>query len=142
MTGDRKPGVCCWYSLHTDLPEGSQQDSNEVFYPGYRRIAVERAAHVRNSVTGLWELSEVRFPLAGQSHLVPTGGWRVTHFAIGTDAEGPGYVEHMGGLGTLILREGMTPCVINIVLSEQAGPIVAGEEADKAAKPEEGGEDD
>lgn len=81
-----------WISLHTAQPKDNEQVSNEVSYPGYSRTSVPR------SEIG-WIVSEstvnpvgnIDFPAVKEDQ-----NTAATHFSVGTDREGSGWILHSG----------------------------------------------
>ena len=84
-----------YVSLNTGDPtEAATQDSNETAYTGYARVAVARSAGgftvTGNSVS---PTAAIDFP-----ECTGSPGAAITHFTIGTDPTGTGYVLYKGAV--------------------------------------------
>lgn len=94
-----------WISLHSADPgEGGAQDTSEVNYTSYARVAVSRSTGFSVSANVAFNTGSIAFPAA-------TGGSStVTHFGIGTTATGAGRLLFSGALtGSLAVSNGITP---------------------------------
>jgi len=83
-----------WLGLHTADPgEGGSQNTTEATYTSYGRVSVARSAGGWDVANGVGSnAAPVTFPTA-------TGGSdTLTHFSVGTDETGPGYVVYSGAL--------------------------------------------
>lgn len=99
------PGDKLWVSMHTAAPQGVQ-DSSEVDYPGYKRVPVTRNADGW-VIEGLQAANAdmLSFPMVKEG-----GPFLITHFGIGTDADGEGRLLYQGALGfTLQINRGIVP---------------------------------
>jgi hypothetical protein len=105
LRGSTAPGSL-YVSLHTADPgEAGDQQSNEIAYTGYARVAVPRAganwAVANNSVT---PVANVEFP-AGTG-----GSGTATHFGIGTSPTGAGTLMYKGAINpNIVTGDGVTP---------------------------------
>jgi hypothetical protein len=100
------PLTSLYVSLHTDDPgEAGDQQTNEVSYTGYQRVAVARSGAgwtvTNNSVS---PASDITFPQC-------TGGSATaTHFAVGTAPSGAGKILYKGTVTPNIsISNGVTP---------------------------------
>jgi hypothetical protein len=94
-----------YFSLHTSDPgEAGDQETNEIAYTSYARVAVARGAgftRINNSVS---PAAEVSFP-AGTG-----GSGTATHFGVGTDASGAGTLLYSGTVTpNIVCGDGVTP---------------------------------
>jgi len=85
-------------SLHTSNPaDGGAQNTSEVAYTGYARVAMDRQAAGDFDVTG--NLAEnnvlVQFPICDPGHV---GSVTATHWGIGTLVSGAGQLIHWAEL--------------------------------------------
>jgi hypothetical protein len=116
LRGSSAAGVF-YISLHTSDPgEGGGQNTNEADYTNYARVSVVRSA-VGFTVTGdtLTNAGAVSFPQAGG------GSNTITHFGIGTDSSGAGYLLMSGALNSsLAVSNGITPAFAIGALSATA----------------------
>ncbi len=102
-----------YVSLHTADPgEAGTQQTNEIAYTGYARIAVARSAAgwtvTNNSVS---PVADITFPAYGGG-----AGGTVTHFGVGT-------VDLATGAGKLLFGSGCT-VTPNIVVGAGVTPIL------------------
>lgn len=96
-----------YMSLHTEDPQADgAQDTAEVNYDGYARVAVARTAAgftIDGAVMNPTETHEFGEMVGGTNQTA-------THLCIGTDATGPGKVLFRFALSpTIALAEGVTP---------------------------------
>ncbi len=105
LRGSTTPGSL-YVSLHTSDPgEGGAQNTNEIAYTGYARVAVARSP-------GGWSVAaNVASNAAAVSFPQCTGGsGTATHFAIGTAASGAGNLLMSGALtSSLAISNNITP---------------------------------
>ena len=105
LRGSTTPGSV-YVSLHTADPgEAGAQNTNEIAYTGYARVAVARSA-------GGWSVaSNVASNAAAVGFPQCTGGsGTATHFAIGTNASGAGTLLMSGALtSSLAISNNITP---------------------------------
>jgi hypothetical protein len=93
-------------SLHTaDVGEGGSQTTNETSYGSYARVAVARTSGGWTVASGAAEnVGAITFPQCS------SGSATITHFAVGRDSSGAGYVFYKGALGaSLAVSTGITP---------------------------------
>lgn len=100
------PATNLYIAFHTADPgEAGNQQSNEATYTGYARVAVARSAGgfsiVGNAVT---LVAEAKAPAA-------TGGSEtLTHFSIGRDSVGAGFIFYKGAINpTIAVAIGVEP---------------------------------
>lgn len=95
-----------YVSLHSDDPaDGGTQSASELSYQGYARVAVPRAG-------ASWGLTGSEISNAGVVEFPPSAGptQTATHFAIGTEAKGAGYLLYSGPLeDDLTIAKGIQP---------------------------------
>lgn len=95
-----------YVSLHTADPgEAGNQGTSEAAYTSYGRVAVART-------TGAWTVaSNTVTNIAAITFPAATGGSAtVTHFGIGSNTSGAGYLIFSGALGaSLAVSTGITP---------------------------------
>lgn len=95
-----------YVSLHTATPdEGGSQNTNEVSYGSYARVAVARSG-AGWTVTGnsVSPAAAIDFPAA------TSGTATVTHFGVGTDSSGAGTLLYYGPVSPSIsISTGVTP---------------------------------
>jgi hypothetical protein len=95
-----------YVSLHTGDPgEGGSQTTSECAYTSYARVAVARTS-------GGWTVASGSVsPVAAISFPACTGGTEtVTHFAVGRDSSGAGYLFYSGTVTPNIsVSNGVTP---------------------------------
>lgn len=96
-----------YVSLHTSDPgEGGSQNTNEISYTGYARLAVARDGTPWTVTGGAIEnTNELAFPAC-------SGGspQNATHFGIGTASSGAGVLLYSGALSsTVSIGPGVTP---------------------------------
>jgi hypothetical protein len=104
LQGTDAPGAL-YVALHTaSVGEDGNQSTNEVSYPGYARIAVER------SKRGWVRTGDCVCPADHITFAAVGGGAEVlaTHFSVGTAAEGPGVVLFRGKIMPQIRVENAT----------------------------------
>lgn len=95
-----------YLALHTSDPGlGGDQESNEIAYTGYARVAVDRDATGWTIVTDtVTPTDPIEFPIG-------TGGsGTATHVSIGTHATGGGKILYRGALTpNIVCGDGVTP---------------------------------
>lgn len=105
LLGSAVAGVF-WVSLHTANPgESDDQTLYESAYSGYSRVSVVRsgAGWSRNGST-ISNAAIVTFPTSGGA------GDPITHFAIGTDETGAGFIVLTGALdASLAIADAIQP---------------------------------
>jgi hypothetical protein len=102
------PVTQLFIALHTASPEAGTQNTNEVSYTGYSRVAVNR-----NNSTKKWTLTGASAVNVDPiSFGIDTVGNNITatHFSVGTLASGAGEVLYCGLLtAQLVINPGITP---------------------------------
>ena len=104
LRGSTTAGVL-WLSLHTALPVGHDQTSNEATYTSYARVSVARSgAGFACAGAIASNAAAVNFPTA-------TGGSSVcTHFGVGTATSGTGHLVGVGAFdSSLTVSTGILP---------------------------------
>lgn len=100
------PATDLYISLHTGDPgEAGNQTTSEAAYTSYARVAVPRdGTGFTVSGNAVSNTALVTFPTA-------TGGSEtITHFGIGLDGAGTGYLMFSGALNSgLVISSGITP---------------------------------
>lgn len=96
-----------YVSLHTGDPgEAGSQTTSEISYTGYARIAVARTS-------GGWTVTNNSVsPVAAITfgEMTAGAGGTVTHFAVGTDTNGPGKILYKGTVTpNIVVSNGVTP---------------------------------
>jgi len=99
-------GGSLYFSLHTSDPgEAGDQESNEIAYTSYDRVAVARGAGFTVTNDSVSPAAAVTFP-AG------TGGGptTATHFGVGTASSGAGKLLYSGTVEpNIVCGDGVTP---------------------------------
>jgi hypothetical protein len=98
-------------SLHTADPgAGGNQNTNEISYTGYARVAVIRT-------TGGWTVSGSNVTPAADvvfGAMTAGAGGTVTHFVVGTASAGTGKVLYVGTVSpNLVVSNGTTPRLVS-----------------------------
>jgi hypothetical protein len=95
-----------YVALHTSDPgEAGAQNTNEISYTGYGRVAVARN-------TGGWTVSNNEATNAGAINFgaCSAGSGTATHFSVGTASSGTGKLLYSGALtASLAISAGITP---------------------------------
>ena len=93
-----------YISLHTSWPIQLHQDSNEVDYRGYKRIAVPRTDEgwsvIKEKATNV---RKIDFPQCPPGKL-----YEITHLGVGFEKTGRGKLLYKGGLSNRLLIGGPT----------------------------------
>jgi hypothetical protein len=95
-----------YVALHTgDVGEGGAQNTTEVSYTTYARVAVARTGALWTVASGAASnAAAITFPICS------SGTSTATHFSVGTDASGAGKVLYKGALtAPLAISAGVTP---------------------------------
>lgn len=105
LRGSSAPGNL-YVALHTANPdEGGAQNTSEVSYTGYARVAVERSSD-KWTVSGN-EATNAEAVAFGEC---TAGSATATHFSVGTASSGAGKILYKGALGSpLAISENITP---------------------------------
>lgn len=100
------PATNLYVSLHTADPgEGGAQNTSEIAYTSYARVAVARSG------AGFTVTNNSVSPAATVSFPAGTGGsGTATHFGIGTASSGAGYLMYKGTVTpNIVCGNGITP---------------------------------
>lgn len=95
-----------YVALHTaDVGEAGAQNTTEVAYTTYARVAVARTGALWTVASGAASnAAAITFPICS------SGSATATHFSVGTDSTGAGKVLYKGALtASLAISAGVTP---------------------------------
>lgn len=93
------PATLYYVSLHTNDPTAGNQATNEVSYPGYARISIQR------NTSGGWDIVDnVASPISNIEFAECTGAVSIsaTYVGFGLAASGAGYLAYCGLLNPAI----------------------------------------